>query len=172
MFRLFRARWCFIHLVFLHVDFFHWLVPASANRFEWHTRGRYTAGDTVGNKKGHTRNTYRDTMQQDGIVAGREVDFCQSHGTRNAARKRISPINCQSNLVTQKITLSRFYDLPHQSSLYFVCSRLSSHPAPKKARPGSLLPLDSLSLPSGSFGPCHLSYNRVYCRCVLSTAMK
>lgn len=33
-------------------------------------------------------------------------------GKRNVARKRISPINCQSNLATQKIPLPCFYDLP------------------------------------------------------------
>lgn len=40
------------------------------------------------------------------------MDFCRLHATRgneNAIHKRISPINCQSNLVTQKIQLPRFY---------------------------------------------------------------
>lgn len=58
-------------------------------------------------------------------------------GKRNVARKRISPINCQSNLVTQKIPLPRFYDLPPVSS--FVHLRLNFRPAPKKARPSSSL---------------------------------
>lgn len=54
-------------------------------------------------------------------------------GKRNVARKRISPINCQSNLATQKIPLPCFYDLPPASSaIYF---RLNFRSASKKARP-------------------------------------
>lgn len=64
-------------------------------------------------------------------------------GKRNVARKRISPINCQSNLATQKISLPCFYDLPPASSSVHL--RLNFRSAPKKARPDSSFEWISLS---------------------------
>lgn len=97
-------------------------------------------GDMAGNKKEHTRDI--------GIRCSRtrqwQVNFCRSHGTwgkRNVARKRISPINCQSNLATQKISLPRFYDLLSASSLVYL--HLNFRSVPKKARPNTLLELIS-----------------------------
>lgn len=56
------------------------------------------------------------------------MNFCRSRGTRvkrNVARKRISPINCQSNLATQKIPLPCFYDLPPASFHHILPSEFS-----------------------------------------------
>lgn len=87
-------------------------------------------GDMAGNKKEHTR----DIGTRCSRTRQWEVNFCRSRGTRgkrNVARKRISPINCQSNLATQKIPLPCFYDLPPASStIYF---RLNFRSASKKA---------------------------------------
>lgn len=92
-----------------------------------HTR----MGDMAGNKKEHTH----DIGTRCSRTRQWEVDFCRSHDTRKVARKRISPINCQSNLATQKIPLLHFYDLPPASS--FVYSRLNFYSMPKEVRLGS-----------------------------------
>lgn len=91
-------------------------------------------GDMAGNKKEHTRDI-GTRCSRDEAVGSEFLSVTWYTGKRNVARKRISPINCQSNLATQKIPLPCFYDLPPASSaIYF---RLNFRSASKKARPGS-----------------------------------
>lgn len=108
------------------------------------TRADATAADMAADKKRHMRHTdtiCSSTGGRGGSAGRRKVDFVGSVVERasRTSRKRISPINCQSNLVTQKI--------PPPHSSYTICwsplflSRPfvleSSRPAPKEARSGT-----------------------------------
>lgn len=120
----------------------------------------------AGNKK-ETYTRHRDTRCS--RTRQWEVNFCRSRGTRgkrNVARKRISPINCQSNLATQKIPLPCFYDLPPASStIYF---RLNFRSASKKARPQLIARARffvALFQPSATeFARCSFDNDRVKCK--------
>lgn len=128
-----------------------------------HARGW---GDMAGNKKEHTRDI-GTRCSRDEAVGSEFLSVTWYTGKRNVARKRISPINCQSNLATQKIPLPCFYDLPPASSTH-IYFRLNFRSASKKASPRLIARVGFLSRffqPSATeFARCSFDNDRVKCK--------
>lgn len=135
------------------------------------TRADATATDMAVDKKRHTRHTdticsrTRGRVEGKWIFVGRVVE----RDSRTSC-KRISPINCQSNLVTQKmLPLRSSYATRRPPPLPSVCARESSSCVEVSSSPARRVDLSShLSVrvfPSQSkLPPCSFGNGGVKCK--------
>lgn len=121
----------------------------------------------AGNKKEHTR----DIGTRCSRTRQREVNFCRSRGTRgkrNVARKRISPINCQSNLATQKIPLPLLLRSATSLLRHILPSEFSFARRRKLApahRPSRFFFVALFHPSATEFARCSFDNDRAKCKC-------